>query len=179
MPPASGLSAQPVLLPIGIHLREPDGLLPTARAATPRLTAVTMVAGMPAERPAIPVGTASPGTASPVRVRLRPARLQPGRPRRAGVRARGAARPGLRRLRPRALTVHRFSDHPAGRVGLDLRARSGRCRRRPADGRRGRLLCSRRQVRSFERRPVGRASLRWRPGHSIQVSFAAAADRLL
>ena len=50
----------------------------------------------------------------PARVRLRPARLQPGRPRRAGVRAGGAARPGRRRLRPGALTVHRFSDHPAG-----------------------------------------------------------------
>ncbi len=27
VPPASGLSAQPVLLPNGVHLREPDGLL--------------------------------------------------------------------------------------------------------------------------------------------------------
>ena len=47
-------------------------------------------------------GTASPATgpASPARVRLRPARLQPGRPRWAGVRDRGAARPGCRRLRP-------------------------------------------------------------------------------
>ena len=40
------------------------------------------------------------------RLRLRPARLQPGRHRRAGVRAGGAARPGRRRLRPGALTVH-------------------------------------------------------------------------
>ena len=83
-----------------------------ARAATPRLTAVTMAAGIPAERPAIPAaGTPSPDT--PARVRLRPARLQPGRPRWAGVRDRGAARPGRRRLWPGALTVHRFSDHPA------------------------------------------------------------------
>ena len=37
-----------------------------------------------------------------------------GRPRRAGVRDRGAARPGRRRLGPGALTVPRFSDHPAG-----------------------------------------------------------------
>ena len=79
------------------------------------------------------------GTAGyPRRVRLRPARLQPGRPRRAAVRVGGAARPGRRRLRPGALTVHRFSVHPAGGAGLDLRADSGRCRRRPPDGRRGR-----------------------------------------
>ena len=52
-----------------------------------------------------------------------------------------------------ALTVHRFSDHPAGRAGLDLRAHSGRCRRRPADGRRGRFTCGRRR-REFQRRPV-------------------------
>ena len=48
------------------------------------------------------------------RVRLRPAGLQPGRSRWAGVRNRGAARPWRRRLRPGALTVHRFSDHPRG-----------------------------------------------------------------
>ena len=45
---------------------------------------------------------------------VRPARLRLGRHRRAGVRAGGAARPGRRRLRPGALTVHGFSDHPAG-----------------------------------------------------------------
>ena len=56
----------------------------------------------------------------PARLRLRPARLQPGRPRRASVRAGGAARPGRRRLRPGALTVHRSSDRPAGRAGLNL-----------------------------------------------------------
>ena len=105
----------------------------TPGAATPRLAGATTAAGMPAARPAIPR----------IRVRLRSARLQPGRPRRAvlragrpprpglrrtghgygrgrgrprraGIRDRGAARPGRRRLGPRALTVPRSSDHPAG-----------------------------------------------------------------
>ena len=88
------------------------------------------------------------------RVRLRPARLQPGRPRRAGVRAGGAARPGRRRLRPGALTVHRSSDHPAGAPAWTYGFTRRRCRRRSADGRRGRLPRRRRPVRILARRFV-------------------------
>ena len=90
----------------------------------------------------------------PARLRLRPARLQPGRPRWAGVRDRGAARPGRRRLRAGALTVHRLSDQPAGaHRPVDLRAHSGRCQRRSTDERRGRLPRGR-QVRRFETQPL-------------------------
>ena len=56
-------------------------------------------------------GYGQPGS---LRIRLRPAGLQPGRPRRAGLRAGGAARPGRRRLRTGALTDHRLCDHPSG-----------------------------------------------------------------
>ena len=69
-------------------------------------------------------------------------------------RAGGAARPERRRIRPRALTVLRLSDRPAGRAGLGLRVHSGRCRRRPTDGRRGRLPRRRRPVRKVTRRRV-------------------------
>jgi hypothetical protein len=59
------------------------------------------------------------------------------------LRAGRPARPGLRRLWPRALTVRRSSDHPAGHPGLELRAHG----RRSADGCRGRLPRRRRPVK--------------------------------
>ena len=42
----AGVASPPVLLPIGVHLREPHGLLPLAGAATARLAAATTAAGI-------------------------------------------------------------------------------------------------------------------------------------
>ena len=112
----------------GYYLRGPTGYY-GGGGGYGTAAGATTAAGMPAARPAIPAGTT---TAGPATTRAASAGRCPGwasgpawasahrvwagrgRPRRAGVRAGGAARPGRRRLGPGALTVHRFSDHPAG-----------------------------------------------------------------
>ena len=66
-------------------------------------------------------------------VRVRPA-LQPGRPRRAGVRAGGAARPGRRRLGPGALTGPQVLRSSCGGAPADLLHRKGRTSRGAAHG---------------------------------------------
>ncbi len=122
---AAGLASPPrATANRGTATQAPRATTLLAREATSRQAAVTMAADIPAERLSRWVRLRP----ARLRVRLRPARLQPGRPRRAGVRAGGAARLGRRRLRAGALTVHRLCDHPSGRPGRDLRADSGQRR---------------------------------------------------
>ena len=69
---AAGLASPPrATANRGMATEAPRATTLLARAATPPLAAVTMVAGIPVERPAIPVGTA--GTASPATTSAGPA----------------------------------------------------------------------------------------------------------
>ena len=105
----------------------PSKVLPQPQAPGKGMPAAYGAAGYtPAGSTGYYGGGYTGGTAgNPGGYRLRSARLQPGRPRWAGIRDRGAARPGRRRLRTGALTVHGFSNHLRGRAGLRLRANSG------------------------------------------------------
>ena len=152
------------------------GVLPTraprattvAGAATARLAGATTTAGMPAARPAIPAGTGTT-SAGPATTRAASAGRGPGwasGPAWASAHRvwAGAASAGRRpgwgcgpawasAAWAGALTVHRFSDHPAGarRPGPtgSLGAVSA-----AIDGRRGRFPRGRRPVRRFARRPM-------------------------
>ena len=124
VPPAPGLPAHPVLLPIGVQLRKPHGLLQFGQGGYTTADGGYYGGGYAGGTAGYPGGYGQPGTgttsAGPATTRAASAARRPGSgcgPAWApAASARGADRPQILR-------------YPAGRTGLDLRAHPEQWRR--------------------------------------------------